>query len=137
MKFLQNEKWKLEEKTKRVCLFTIIYYGVMIVFTAILYLFGFIASFIPIELYDSLGILVDAIIMVFRSIIVYISAILYLTKAIYIIPIIIAVFLISVAFTELVKRKNLRVFVHPLVLSSIAISFVGTFVIVYVVENSF
>ncbi|MBQ4103328.1 MAG: hypothetical protein IJC90_02590 [Clostridia bacterium] len=137
MKFLKNEKWKLEEVTRRVCLFTIIYYGVMIVFTAILYLFGFISSFIPIELYDSLGILVDAIIMVFRSIIVYISAILYLTKAIYIIPIIIAVFLISVAFIELVKRKNPRVFVHPLVLSSIAISFVGTFVIVYIVENSF
>jgi hypothetical protein len=46
-------------------------------------------------------------------------------------------FLISVAFIELVKRKNPRVFVHPLVLFSIAISFVGTFVIVYVVENSF
>ena len=53
MKFLKNEKWKLEEVTRRVCLFTIIYYGVMIVLTAILYLFGFIASIIPDELCDS------------------------------------------------------------------------------------
>ena len=49
----------------------------------------------------------------------------------------ITMFLISVAFIELVKRKNPRVFVHPLVLSSIVTSVAGTMAIVYFVENSF
>ena len=71
------------------------------------------------------------------GIILFPNLLLYVTKIIYFIPVIIAIFLISVAFIELVKRKNPRVFVHPLVLFSIAISFVGTFVIVYFVENSF
>jgi hypothetical protein len=46
-------------------------------------------------------------------------------------------FLLSVAFTELVKRKNLRVFVHPLVLSSIASSVAGTVVITNLIERAF
>ena len=136
MKFLQNEKWKLEEITKRVCLFTIIYYGVMIVLTAIFYLFGFIASIIPDELCDSYERFMEVSVFIY-GIFLSPNLLLYVTKIIYVIPIIITMFLISVAFIELVKRKNPRVFVHPLVLSSIAISFVGTFVIVYFVENSF
>ena len=136
MKFLKNEKWKLEEVTRRVCLFTIIYYGVMIVLTAILYLFGFIASIIPDELCDSYERFMEVSVFIY-GIFLFPNLLLYITKILYVIPVIVAVFLISVAFIELVKRKNPRVFVHPLVLSSIAISFVGTFVIVYFVENSF
>jgi hypothetical protein len=136
MKFLKNEKWKLEEVTRRVCLFTIIYYGVMIVLTAILYLFGFIASIIPDELCDSYERFMEVSVFIY-GIFLFPNLLLYITKILYVIPVIVAVFLISVAFIELVKRKNPRVFVHPLVLFSIAISFVGTFVIVYFVENSF
>ena len=55
----------------------------------------------------------------------------------YIPPIIITMFLISVAFTELVKRKNPRVFVHPLVLSSIITSVVGTGAIAHLIERAF
>ena len=136
MKFLKNEKWKLEEITKRVCVFTTIYYGVMIVITALLYLIGFIGSVIPDELCDSYERFMEVSVFIY-GIFLYPNLLLYVTKIVYGLPVIITIFLISVAFIELVKRKNPRVFVHPLVLSSIAISFVGTFVIVYVVENSF
>ena len=136
MKFLKNEKWKLEEITKRVCVFTTIYYGVMIVITALLYLIGFIGSVIPDELCDSYERFMEVSVFIY-GIFLYPNLLLYVTKIVYGLPVIITIFLISVAFIELVKRKNPRVFVHPLVLFSIAISFVGTFVIVYVVENSF
>jgi hypothetical protein len=136
MKFLKSEKWKLEEITKRVCLFTTIYYGVMIVITALLNLIGFIGSVIPDELCDSYEHFMEVFVLIY-GVFLYPNLLLYVTKIIYVIPIIITMILISVAFIELVKRKNPRVFVHPLVLSSIAISFVGTFVIVYIVENSF
>ena len=136
MKFLKNEKWKLEEVTRRVCLFTIIYYGVMIVITALLNLIGFIGSVIPDELCDSYERFMEVFVFIYGNFL-FPNLLLYVTKIIYVIPIIITMFLISVAFIELVKRKNPRVFVHPLVLFSIAISFVGTFVVVYIVENSF
>ena len=136
MKFLKNEKWKLEEVTRRVCLFTIIYYGVMIVLTAIFYLFGFIASIIPDELCDSYERFMEVSVFIY-GIFLFPNLLLYVTKIVYVIPIIITMFLISVAFIELVKRKNPRVFVHPLVLSSIVTSVAGTMAIVYFVENSF
>lgn len=136
MKFLKNEKWKLEEVTRRVCLFTIIYYGVMIVLTAIFYLFGFIASIIPDELCDSYECFMEVFVFIYGNFL-FPNLLLYVTKIIYVIPIIITMFLISVAFIELVKRKNPRVFVHPLVLSSIVTSVAGTMAIVYFVENSF
>ena len=136
MKFLKNEKWKLEEVTRRVCLFTIIYYGVMIVLTAILYLFGFIASIIPDELCDSYERFMEISVFIY-GIFLFPNLLLYVTKIVYGLPVIIIIFLVSVAFIELVKRKNPRVFVHPLVLSSIATSIIGTFGIVHFVENSF
>ena len=136
MKFLKNEKWKLEEVTRRVCLFTIIYYGVMIVLTAIFSLFGFIASIIPDELCDSYERFMEVSVFIY-GIFLFPNLLLYVTKIVYVIPIIITMFLISVAFTELAKRKNPRVFVHPLVVFSIVISFIGSFGIIHFVENSF
>ena len=58
----------------------------------------------------------------------------YQTNIGFVLPIIITVFLIVLAFVELVKRKNMRVFIHPLVLSSIITSFVGTGVLMHFVE---
>jgi len=136
MEFLKNEKWKLEEITKRVCLFTTIYYGVTIVLMGLLYLFGFIASIIPDELCDSYERFMEVSVFIY-SIFLSPNLLLYITKILYVIPVIVAVFLILVAFIELVKRKNPRVFVHPLVLSSIVTSVAGTMAIVYFVENSF
>ena len=136
MKFLKNEKWKLEEVTRRVCFFTIIYYGVMIVLTAIFSLFGFIASIIPDELCDSYERFMEVSVFIY-VIFLFPNLLLYVTKIVYVIPIIITMFLISVAFIELAKRKNPRVFVHPLVVFSIVISFIGSFGIIHFVENSF
>ena len=136
MNFLKSEKWKLEEITKRVCVFTTIYNGVMIVITALLYLIGFIGSVIPDELCDSYERFMEVSVFIY-SIFLSPNLLLYITKILYVIPVIVAVFLILVAFIELVKRKNPRVFVHPLVLSSIVTSVAGTMAIVYFVENSF
>lgn len=136
MKLLNNDKWKLEEITKRVCVFTTIYYGVTIVLTALLYLIGFIGSIIPDELCDSYERFMEVFVFIYGNFL-FPNLLLYVTKIIYVIPIIITMFLISVAFIELVKRKNPRVFVHPLVLSSITASFAGTLAITHLVENSF
>ena len=133
---MKNEKWKLGETTKRVCLFTTVYYDVTIVLVGLLYLFGFIGSVIPDELCNLYERFMEVSVFIY-GVFLLPNILLYFTKIVYGLPVIITIFLISVAFIELVKRKNPRVFVHPLVLFSIAISFVGTFVIVYFVENSF
>ena len=136
MKFLKNEKWKLGETTKSVCLFTIIYYGVMIVLTAIFYLFGFIGSVIPDKLCELYEHFMEVSVFIY-GIFLLPNLLLYVTKIVYGLPVIITIFLILVAFIELVKRKNPRVFVHPLVIFSIVISFIGSFGIIHFVENSF
>ena len=136
MKFLKNEKWKLEEVTRRVCLFTIIYYGVTILLVGLLCLFGFIGSVIPDELCDSYERFMEVSVFIY-GIFLFPNLLLYVTKIVYGLPVIITIFLISVAFIELVKRKNPRVFVHPLVVFSIVISFIGSFGIIHFVENSF
>lgn len=124
MKLLKNEKWKLEPLVKKVCLVTTIYYSVIIALAGLIYLSMFLFSF---------SVVGD----VLFSIICWMHIFFYWTKVIYIPPIIITMFLLSVAFTELVKRKNPRVFVHPLVLSSIASSVVGTVVITNLIERAF
>lgn len=136
MKLLKSEKWKLEETTKRVCLFTTIYYGVTIVITALLNLIGFIGSVIPDELCDSYERFMEVSVFIY-VIFLFPNLLLYVTKIVYVIPVIVTIFLISVAFVELAKRKNPRVFVHPLVVFSIVISFIGSFGIIHFVENSF
>lgn len=138
MKFLQNEKWKLEKTTKWVCLITTIYYGVTIASWGLIYFIGFlVVSFMPDEIIDSFGTFADSYIDVFGDIFILVNFLLYVTKIVYVLPVIITIYLLSVVFSERAKRNNSRVFVHPLVISSIVTSFVGTFVIVYIFENSF
>ena len=140
MEFLKNEKWMLEEVTRRVCLLATIFYGAMIFFLGLMNVTDFITGLLPLELWEPfesvIGIF-DSIFNFLIRVLLYISLILYVTRIIYVIPVIVAVFLISVAFIELVKRKNPRVFVHPLVLSSIASSVVGTAVITNLIERAF
>ena len=119
-----KEKWKLEPLVKKVCLVTTIYYSVIIALVGLIYLSMFLFSF---------SVVGD----VLFSIICWMHIFFYWTKVLYVPPIIITMFLLSVAFTELVKRKNPRVFVHPLVLSSIALSVVGTVVITNLIERAF
>ena len=121
---MKNEKWKLEPLVKKVCLVTTIYYSVIIALAGLIYLSMFFFSF------SGVG-------DVLFSILCWVHIFFYWTKVLYVSPIIITMFLLSVAFTELVKRKNPRVFVHPLVVFSIVISFIGSFGIIHFVENSF
>lgn len=121
---MKNEKWKLEPLVKKVCLVTTIYYSVIIALAGLIYLSMFFFSF------SGVG-------DVLFSILCWVHIFFYWTKVLYVSPIIITMFLLSVAFTELVKRKNPRVFVHPLVLSSIASSVVGTAVITNLIERAF
>lgn len=133
---MKSEKWKLGETTRNICLFTIVYYGVTIILMGLLCFFGFIGSVIPDELCDSYERFMEVSVFIY-GIFLFPNLLLYVTKIVYGLPVIITIFLISVAFIELVKRKNPRVFVHPLVLSSIVISFIGSFGIIHFVENSF
>ena len=119
-----KEKWKLESVVKKVCLVTTIYYSAIIALAGLIYLSMFLFPF---------SVVGD----VLFSIICWMHIFFYWTKVLYVPPIIITMFLLSVAFTELVKRKNPRVFVHPLVLSSIASSVVGTAVITNLIERAF
>ena len=119
-----KEKWKLESVVKKVCLVTTIYYSAIIALAGLIYLSMFLFPF---------SVVGD----VLFSIICWMHIFFYWTKVLYVPPIIITMFLLSVAFTELVKRKNPRVFVHPLVLSSIVSSVVGTAVITNLIERAF
>lgn len=121
---MKKENWKLEPLVKKVCLVTTIYYSAIIVLAGVICLSMLFLSF---------GGVGD----VLFSILCWVHIFFYWTKVLYIPPIIITMFLISVAFTELVKRKNPRVFVHPLVLSSIITSVVGTGAITHIIESAF
>ena len=52
MKFLKNEKWKLEEATRCICLLVSIFYGFAIFLGGLINIIDFVADFLPSELYD-------------------------------------------------------------------------------------
>ncbi|MBR3789990.1 MAG: hypothetical protein IKK46_04705 [Clostridia bacterium] len=137
MKLLKNEKWKLEEITKSICVFTTIYCSVTIFIVGFMYALMEVSVIFEAILPVGFEEFSEGFINVLFSIFMFFHLLLYIGKIIYIFPIIITIFLISVAFTELVKRKNPRVFVHPLVLSSICTSFVWGFVVDNLIKNSF
>ncbi|MBQ4103329.1 MAG: hypothetical protein IJC90_02595 [Clostridia bacterium] len=123
---MKNEKWKMEPLVKKFCLATTIFYGVIITLIGIMYLLPNL-PFVNQGFIDYFGSIIFLIVMA----VVFLH---YQTNIGFVLPIIIMVFLIVLAFVELVKRKNMRVFIHPLVLSSIITSFVGTGVIMHFVE---
>lgn len=123
---MKKGKWELEPIVKKVCLATTIFYGVIIALIGIMYLLQNL-SFVNQGFIDYFGSIIFLIVMA----VVFLH---YQTNIGFVLPIIITVFLIVLAFVELVKRKNMRVFIHPLVLSSIITSFVGTGVIMHFVE---
>lgn len=132
MKFLKNENCKLEPVTKYVCIFTTIFYSTMLLLVGLLYF----SALLPLE---SQVYIEDFVNVVF----VIVMLVTFLQQYInigFVLPIIITVFLVIVSFIRFIKRKNPRVFVHPLVLSSIITSFVGTgFIMCFVerIENGF
>ena len=123
---MKNEQWKLEPLVKKVGLATTIFYGAIITLGVLMYLpevFSlenqpFVETFITI---------------IFAGIMVVVLLHYYM-KIGFLLPIIITFFFIVASFIEFKKRKNPIVFVHPLVLSSIITSFVGTGGIMYFVE---
>ena len=123
---MKNEKWKLEPLVKKFCLAITIFYGIIIALVGLMYLLPNL-PFVNKGFIDYFGSIIFLIVMA----VVFLH---YQTNIGFVLPIIITVFLIVLAFVELVKRKNMRVFIHPLVLSSIITSFVGTGVIMHFVE---
>lgn len=123
---MKKGKWELEPIVKKVCLAITIFYGVIIALIGIMYLLPNL-PFVNQGFIDYFGSIIFLIVMA----VVFLH---YQTNIGFVLPIIITVFLIVLAFVELLKRKNTRVFVHPLVLSSIITSFVGTGVIMHFVE---
>ena len=123
---MKKGKWELEPLVKKFCLAITIFYGVIIALIGIMYLLPNL-PFVNQGFIDYFGSIIFLIVMA----VVFLH---YQTNIGFVLPIIITVFLIVLAFVELVKRKNMRVFIHPLVLSSIITSFVGTGVIMHFVE---
>lgn len=123
---MKKGKWELEPIVKKVCLATTIFYGIIIALVGLMYLLPNL-PFVNQGFIDYFGSIIFLIVMA----VVFLY---YQTNIGFVLPIIITVFLIVLAFVELVKRKNMRVFIHPLVLSSIITSFVGTGVIMHFVE---
>lgn len=129
MKFLKNENCKLEPVTKYICIFTTVFYSTMLLLVGLLYF----SALLPLE---SQVYIEDFVNVVF----VIVMLVTFLQQYInigFVLPIIITVFLVIVSFIRFIKRKNPRVFVHPLVLSSIASSVVGTVVITNLIERAF
>ena len=123
---MKNEKWRLEPLVKKVCLVTTIFYGVIIALVGLMYLSPNL-PFVNKGFIDYFGSIIFLIVMA----VVFLH---YQTNIGFILPIIVTIFFIVVSFIEFKKRRNARVFVHPLVLSSIITSFVGTGVIMHFVE---
>jgi len=123
---MKKGKWELEPIVKKVCLATTIFYGIIIALVGLMYLLPNL-PFVNKGFIDYFGSIIFLIVMA----IVFLH---YYTKIGFILPIIVTIFFIVVSFIEFKKRRNARVFVHPLVLSSIITSFVGTGVIMHFVE---
>ena len=123
---MKNEKWKLEPLVKKFCLAITIFYGVIIALIGIMYLLPNL-PFVNKGFIDYFGSIIFLIVMA----VVFLH---YQTNIGFVLPIIVTIFFIVVSFIEFKKRRNARVFVHPLVLLSIITSFVATFGIMSMVE---
>ncbi|MBE6752531.1 MAG: hypothetical protein E7556_08410 [Ruminococcaceae bacterium] len=129
---MKKGKWELEPIVKKVCLVTTIFYGIIIALVGLMYL-------LPNLPFVNKG-FIDYFVSIIFLIVMAVVFLHYQTNIGFVLPIIITVFLVIVSFIGFIKRKNPRVFVHPLVLSSIVTSFVGTgFIMCFVerIENGF
>lgn len=123
---MKNEKWKLEPLVEKTCIITIMFYGAIIILYDLMYL----PEIFSLENQP----FVETFITIIFAIVMAIVFLHYYTKIGFILPIIVTIFFIVVSFIEFKKRRNARVFVHPLVLLSIITSFVATFGIMSMVE---
>lgn len=123
---MKNEKWKLEPLVEKTCIITIMFYGAIIILYDLMYL----PEIFSLENQP----FVETFITIIFAIVMAVVFLHYQTNIGFVLPIIVTIFFIVVSFIEFKKRRNARVFVHPLVLLSIITSFVATFGIMSMVE---
>ena len=129
MKLLNNDKWKLEEITKRVCLFTTIFYGVIITLIGLVYLAIYCSSNGVLENIDLSGTIFTVLLGLY--------IVLHYTMILYVTPFVIVIFLIGVIFSEVKEKGNSLICIHPLILSSITTSIAGTLLYVNLIDSAF
>lgn len=129
MKFFENEKWKLEPIVKKVCLATTIFYGIIITLIGLVHLAIYCSSNGVLENIDLSGTIFTVLLGLF--------IVLHCTMILYVAPFVIVIFLIGVVFSEVKEQGKLLLCIHPLILSSIATSVIGSILLLKLIERAF
>ena len=120
-----KEKWKLEPLVGNVCLITTIFYGAIITFIGLLYLVMYLSPNGTLENSAFGGLLFGVLLVIYIP--------LYYSKLIYIIPVV-SIFFI---FGGTIGQEDFGECVHPLILSSIITTVVGTVLLLRFIESAF
>ena len=122
---MKNKKCKLEPLVENVCLGTTIFYGAIITFIGLLYLVMYLSPNGTLENSAFGGILFGILIVIYIP--------LYYSKLIYIIPVVLMFFILG----STIGQEEFRECVHPLIISSITTTVVGTFMLLRFIESAF